>query len=199
MVPWSRRTEGGRSCCPPGEASNGGGRKVSSPRSRQTTQAYRSRYANSFTIVIDGECAGRDCGPSTQAQASIKNQNFAEGLGYSGAVMPTRSKDRCPVEGAEVVAITLVANAQSPAHWPGVRSRRGRAAASGRAFVVAPLAAPAARAAMAALLEAYLGRRSAARCRPARCAAASGKPSGLLYSMPICATSPRCPRRVSPQ
>ena len=78
--------------------------------------------------------------------------------------MPTRSKDRCPVEGAEVVAITLVAKCTKPGSLAGpfgpAEAERLRQAAR---FVVAPLAAPAARAAMAALLEAYLGRRSAAR------------------------------------
>ena len=36
-------------------------------------------------------------------------------------------------------------------------------------------------------------------CRPARCAAAPGRPSAPRYSMPICATSPPCPRRRSPR
>jgi hypothetical protein len=41
------------------------------------------------------------------------------------------------------------------------------------------------------------GRRTAAGCRPARSVAAPGRPSAPRCSMPICATSPPCPRRRS--
>jgi adenylate cyclase len=66
-------------------------------------------------------------------------------------------------------------------------------------FAAAPLAGLAARSALAALLEAYLGRRSAARVQATRYAAAPAKPSALRCSVPICAASPPCPRRPSPR
>ena len=61
-------------------------------------------------------------------------------------------------------------------------------------FAAAPLATLAAR---AALLEAYLGRRSRRACRPVRLAAARARPSARHYSMRISAASPRCRKRPS--
>ena len=66
-------------------------------------------------------------------------------------------------------------------------------------FAAAPLATLAARAALTALLEAYLGRRSATRAWPAHCAAAPARPFAPRYSMPICATSLHCRRRPRPR
>jgi adenylate cyclase len=62
-------------------------------------------------------------------------------------------------------------------------------------FAAAPLAALIARATLTATLEAYLGRRSAARVLAGPlCGAASARPSGLRCCAPICAGSPPCPR-----
>jgi adenylate cyclase len=64
-------------------------------------------------------------------------------------------------------------------------------------FAAAPLAVLAARATLTAALEAYLGRRSAARvlAGPLRRGIAA-RPSRLRCSMPICAASRPCPRAI---
>jgi len=66
-------------------------------------------------------------------------------------------------------------------------------------FAAAPLAAITARATLTAALEAYLGRRSAARVLAGPCGATSARPSRRRCSMPICAASPPSRRAIRPR
>ncbi len=123
-----------------------------------------------------------------------------EALGFTGGPLSQAGRDWL-AELGPVQEDTVGPAPNSPVlGWAGTRpfspaeADRLRQAAR---FVAAPLAALAARAALTALLEAYLGRRSAARVQAGACAAAPAKPSAPRCSTPICAASPLCPRQRS--
>ena len=124
-----------------------------------------------------------------------------EALGFAGGPRNQAGRDWLSGLGP-VLEDKIDAASDSPLlGWAGTRpldsAEAGRLRQAVR-FAATPLAALAARAALAALLEAYLGRRSAARVQAGAVRRGAGRPSAPRCSLPICATSQRSPRRPSP-